>query len=66
MIVWNISNQDSQNIVVDIASGLRAFVGDNYVATNEFIATIDMYKAQVCVLDTQLEQKRVKMEAIHL
>ena len=66
MIVLNFSNQDSQNIVVDIASSLSAFVGDNYVATNEFIATIDMYKAQVCVLETQLEKKMIKMEAIHL
>ena len=66
MIVWNVSNQDSQNIVVDIASSLSAFVSDNYVATNEFIDIIDLYKAQVCVLETQLEKKMIKMEAIHL
>ena len=45
---------------------MSAFVGVNYVTVNKLIATIDRYKAQVIVLETQLEQHMIQMEATHM
>ena len=36
------------------------------MTVNELIATIDRYKAQVIVLETQLEQHMIQMEATHM
>ena len=49
MIVLNVSNKDSQNIVVDIASSLSAFVGDNFVIV--LSAIVHRYKTQIVVLE---------------
>ena len=36
------------------------------MTVNKLIATIDMYKSQVIVLETQLEKHMIQMEATHM
>ena len=36
------------------------------MTVNELIATIDMYKSQVIVLETQLEKHMIQMEDTHM